>query len=70
MLDEPNTQHSSPSTSDPSTENEDRVFEDYRVFVNSAEFTRLMCEHVKKATRRAIEEGRQLSVEFGPRVNQ
>ncbi len=66
MLDEPQKQSLASETTGDA---EDRAFEEYRAYIKSPEFTRRLCEHVKKATRRAIEEGRAVDLKFRPKVN-
>ena len=69
MLDEPQPQLFSSEAQDIFLEAEDLAFEQYRAYIKSPEFTRRLCEHVKKATRRAIEEGRAVDLASRPKVN-
>lgn len=63
MFDEPKIELTSTPTFVPAVENEDRTFEEYCAYLISPDFTRRMSEHFKRATRRAIEEGRKLDLQ-------
>jgi hypothetical protein len=69
MLDEPKTDQSSPPGFESTGVDADRAFEDYRSYLLSPEFKRRVCEHFRKATRRAIEEGRHLESELHARAH-
>ena len=64
MLDEPKLDQSSAPALKSTGVDADRAFEDYRAYLLSPEFKRRVCEHFRKATRRAIEEGRKLESEL------
>lgn len=69
MLDEPKTNLSDSQAFDESRVDTDRAFEEYRAYLLSAEFKRQICEHFRKATHRAIEEGRKLESELLARTH-
>lgn len=69
MLDEPQQQSSASDLPDTKLEAEVRSFEEYRAYIKSPEFTRRLCEHVKRAFRRAIEEENAIDSKSLPKVN-
>ncbi len=69
MLNEPKIGLPSPTASESAGLDADRAFEEYRAYLLTAEFKRQMCQHFRKATRRAIEEGRKLESELHARTS-